>query len=324
MQPQGYKDLLIAFEEYLIRHQPVGHPDSLYAPIRYINALGGKRIRPVLVLMAYNLWHDDVAPAMPAAMAVEFFHNFSLMHDDIMDEAPLRRGQDTVHRRYGVNAAILSGDAMLIDCYRLLLGAGVSDGIGDVLCRRMSDIALAICEGQQLDMDFERQAFPSEPDYLEMIRKKTAVLLGWSLELGGRMAGAPETAVRELYAIGETMGLGFQVQDDYLDVFGDSRLTGKQQGGDILQGKKNFPYVHHCATLAPGKREQFREVYIAAGRERVIDRVMQQFIGAGVDGYTRDTFNRLFNDGLDRLDAFDHGRTDGLRDIFFTLIERHS
>jgi len=324
MQPHGYKDLLIAFEEHLLRHPATGNPDSLYAPIRYINGLGGKRIRPVMVLMAYNLWHDDVTPAMQAAMAVEFFHNFSLMHDDIMDEAPLRRGQDTVHQRYGVNAAILSGDAMLIECYRLLLEAGAANGIGDVLCRRMSDIALAICEGQQLDMDFERQSFPAEPDYLEMIRKKTAVLLGWSLELGGRLAGAPESAVRDLYTMGETMGLGFQVQDDYLDVFGDARLTGKQQGGDILQGKKNFPYVHHCAAMAPEAREQFRSLYREAGRTREIGQVLASYSGAGVDGYTRDTFNGLFNDGLARLDAFDHGRTDGLRDILYTLIERHS
>ncbi len=324
MPPHGYATLHAAFEAYLDRQRPAGSPDTLYAPIRYINALGGKRIRPVLVLMAYNLWHDDITPALPAAMAVEFFHNFTLMHDDIMDQAPLRRGQETVHVRYGTNAAILSGDAMLIRCYELLLDAGRPNNIGDVLCRRMSEVALAICEGQQLDMDFERQDFPAEPLYLEMIRKKTAVLLGLSLELGGRLAGGSETEVADLYAFGEMMGLGFQVQDDFLDVFGDTELTGKQKGGDILRGKKNFPYVHHCATLAPGDRQAFRARYADAAANQTIDDILEIYSRAGVDAYTRDMFNGLFAQGLARLGALNHGRTSGIHEVIRILMERRS
>jgi geranylgeranyl diphosphate synthase type II len=242
--------LMENFESYLSSHQPYGNPDTLYEPIRYINHLGGKRIRPVLVLMAYNLWHEDVTPAMPAAMAVEYFHNFSLMHDDIMDEAPLRRGNDTVHKRFGRNAAILSGDAMLIQCFDLLLKAGQPYNNGATLCSLMTKVAVEICEGQQMDMDFELMDSPLESDYLEMIRKKTACLIGVSLQIGATLAGANSTQSDTLYKFGELIGLGFQVQDDYLDVFGDANLTGKQQGGDILRGKKNFLYVHQYNAMS--------------------------------------------------------------------------
>lgn len=324
MQPFRYPELHASFERYLTSRPAAGEPDTLYAPIRYINDIGGKRIRPILVLMAYNLWHDDVTPALPAALAVEFFHNFTLMHDDIMDEAPLRRGEQTVHLRFGTNAAILSGDAMLIECFKLLIEAGGTADMGAGLCQRMADVALEICEGQQLDMDFERQAFPAEADYLEMIRKKTGVLLGLSLELGGRLAGASAAEVEALYAFGEMTGLAFQVQDDYLDVFGEADLTGKQQGGDILRGKKNFPYVHHCAGLDAEARNHFRQRYVAAGKEQHIEEVLEAYARAGIGQYTRDMYHRLFNDGEARLRALEHPRTEGLLDMVRTLMLRQS
>ncbi|HJW28593.1 MAG TPA: polyprenyl synthetase family protein, partial [Saprospiraceae bacterium] len=215
MNRQDYSSLAQQFEAYLAAHPPYGAPDTLYEPIRYINELGGKRIRPVLLLMAYHLWHDEIEPALPAAMAVEYFHNFSLMHDDIMDEAPLRRGKVTVHHKFSRNAAILSGDAMLIRCFELLLQAGERREVGAALNLLMCKAALEICEGQQMDMDFELLTSPTEAEYLEMIRKKTSCLFGVSLQLGAVLAGASDAEANALYAFGENMGLGFQIQDDY-------------------------------------------------------------------------------------------------------------
>jgi geranylgeranyl diphosphate synthase type II len=218
--------------------------------------------------MAYNLWKEDVMPALPAALAIEYFHNFSLMHDDIMDEAPLRRGKQSVHVLFGRNGAILSGDAMLIQCFDLLLEAGKETGQGAALCALMCQAALEICEGQQLDMDFEKLDSPSESEYLEMIRQKTACLLGMSMQMGALLAGASQNEAKLLYNFGEKMGLGFQVQDDFLDVYGDESLTGKQKGGDILRGKKNFLFVAACNQLSPADRENFMETYAMASANK--------------------------------------------------------
>lgn len=217
-------------------------PEELYAPIRYMMALGGKRLRPLLTLLGYSLWQQDAEPAIKPALAVEVFHNFTLMHDDIMDQAPLRRGQATVHEKWNGNTAILSGDVMLVKAYDLLLASPPQ--LLNTILRKFNRCAAEVCEGQQLDMNFESRQQVSQEEYLHMITLKTAVLLGYSLELGAILAGAPETASEQLYRFGVNMGLGFQLQDDLLDVYADKEKFGKQVGGDILSNKKTFLLIN--------------------------------------------------------------------------------
>lgn len=322
MSRNDYPALAEKFEAYLSAHQPFGSPDSLYAPVRYINDLGGKRIRPVLLLMAYNLWHDDVTRALPAALGIEYFHNFTLMHDDIMDEAPLRRGKTTVHSLFGRNSAILSGDAMLIRSFDLLLEAGKQSDLGAELTSLMCRISLEICEGQQLDMDFELLDSPTESAYLEMIRKKTAVLLGGSLKMGAMMADASSTAQLALYQFGEMMGLGFQILDDCLDVFGEVEATGKQQGGDILRGKKNFLYVYTCNVLNPSERKHFAQTYHHAGISGDIKPVLEIYSSLQVEAYARKLQTTYINQSLDQLNSIPDIDTSRLKNLALQLNSR--
>ncbi|SDK09150.1 geranylgeranyl diphosphate synthase, type II [Pedobacter sp. ok626] len=214
------------------------HPERLYEPIRYIMSLGGKRIRPVLTLMAADLFKGDISTAMPAALAIETFHNFTLIHDDIMDNAPLRRGKQTVHEKWGVNNAILSGDVMMVEANKQLSMLD-SSVLKDAL-NTFNTTAQGVCEGQQLDMEFEERQVVSITDYINMIRLKTAVLLGGAMKLGAQVAGASATEAEQLYEFGENLGIAFQLQDDILDVYGDPEKFGKQVGGDIIANKKTL------------------------------------------------------------------------------------
>lgn len=214
------------------------HPQSLFEPITYILSLGGKRVRPALALMSYNLYKDDIKKAMPTALAVEVFHNFTLLHDDLMDRADMRRGKPTVHLKWSDNSAILSGDAMLIEAYKEIAKV---DSIHLPKCLEIfSKTATEICCGQQLDMEFEKRLDVTIAEYLEMIRLKTAVLLGGALQLGAIVADASEEDIKNLYNFGNDIGLAFQLMDDLLDVYGDSATFGKKIGGDILCNKKTF------------------------------------------------------------------------------------
>ena len=213
-------------------------PKNLYQPVGYALSMGGKRLRPVMVLMAFNLFSENVENAFPVALAIELFHNFTLLHDDIMDGAEMRRNNLSVYKKYNENIAILSGDAMSIMAYNYLLKCNSTEPAP--MIRLFSQTALEVCEGQQFDMDFENRLDVSIPEYLEMIRLKTAVLLACSLKLGAMAANAPEKIADQLYNFGLNLGIAFQLQDDLLDVFADQDKFGKKIGGDIVSNKKTF------------------------------------------------------------------------------------
>lgn len=234
---------------YIGNHSYGSKPEELYEPIDYIMGIGGKRIRPLLCLLAYNLYRHDWETILDQAAAIEVFHNFTLMHDDIMDNAPIRRGQPTVHNKWNNNIAILSGDVMLIKAYELLLKAR-SEYLPTLL-KLFNDCAAGVCEGQQFDMDFEERQSVNEAEYINMIRLKTAVLLGFSLETGGLLAGATMDDQVNLRNFGETVGIGFQLKDDILDVYGDAEKFGKQEGGDIISNKKTYLLIK-ALELAEG------------------------------------------------------------------------
>lgn len=227
------------FYKYLEDNQFDKSPTELYEPVRYILNLGGKRMRPLLALMAHAVFDDDFEKSMPAAFAVEVFHNFTLVHDDIMDEAPLRRGQPTIHEHFSQNHAILSGDVMLIYAYEYLRYVEEKELLGELLAL-FSKTAIEVCEGQQNDMNFETRDDVTLDEYLKMIEFKTAVLLGCSLEMGARIGGASTEDAKHLYEFGRNVGLAFQMQDDLLDTYGDPEKFGKKVGGDIIQNKKTY------------------------------------------------------------------------------------
>ncbi len=229
-------------ESTLARQDFDNDPIELYQPISYILNLGGKRLRPAMVLAACDLFEGKVEDALLPALGIEVFHNFSLVHDDIMDDASLRRGKKTVHEKWNTNIAILSGDAMLVKAYQYI--AHVDKAVLPAVLKVFSNTALEICEGQQMDMNFEEQAMVPEEDYLEMIRLKTAVLLGVALQIGALIGGAKTKSAASLYDFGINAGLAFQVQDDLLDAFGDPTKVGKKAGGDILQDKKTLLMIY--------------------------------------------------------------------------------
>ena len=213
-------------------------PEGLYEPIEYVLSMGGKRLRPMLLLTAYRLFRPDYERAMSAAVGIETYHNHTLLHDDLMDRADMRRGKATVHRRWNDNTAVLSGDTMLLLAYRLIASTAV--GRMEEVMALFTHSAIQICEGQQMDVNFETRADVSEAEYIEMIRLKTSVLLGCAAKMGALLADAPAADCDTLYAFAEKVGLAFQLQDDYLDTFGDPAVFGKKIGGDILCGKKTF------------------------------------------------------------------------------------
>ncbi|MFP9097705.1 polyprenyl synthetase family protein [Flavobacterium sp. RHBU_24] len=239
MHPIAYYQQVVAdyFETANLQKEPA----NLYAPVTYILSLGGKRIRPVLTLMAAEVFNADCREALPAAIAVEIFHNFSLVHDDIMDDAPLRRGHQTVHERWNINTGILSGDAMLILAYQYF--EQYEPATFMQLAKLFSKTALEVCEGQQWDVDFEDRNDVTEPEYLKMIEYKTAVLLGAAMKMGGIVANTTHENCNLIYDFGRYLGIAFQLQDDYLDAFGNPETFGKQVGGDIIENKKTYLYL---------------------------------------------------------------------------------
>jgi geranylgeranyl diphosphate synthase type II len=269
---------------YNSKYEQFNYPDKpelLYEPIRYIMSMGGKKIRPLLTLASYNLFNDDVEYAFEAALSVEVFHNFSLLHDDIMDDADIRRGQATTHVNFDTNAAILSGDAMLIIAYQLL--EKYNNQLGQ-LYRLFSKTAIEVCEGQRYDMDFETQADVAIDDYINMIRLKTSVLIACALKLGALIADADQSDCEHLYEFGLNMGIAFQVQDDLLDTFGDQTLVGKKIGGDILQRKKTYLYLKSLDLLSQKEAQDLRALYAGDDYDdTMIEKVKSLFKKAHVD-----------------------------------------
>lgn len=245
-------------------------PPDLYEPISYILSIGGKRLRPALLLMACDIFGGDVNKAVKAALAIEVFHNFTLMHDDIMDKAPLRRGKITVHERWNQNVAILSGDAMMVEANKLMLQ--VDNAILRPVMDIFNDTATGVCEGQQFDMSFENRDHVSAEEYINMIRLKTAVLLGGALKIGALIGGASEDDARLIYTFGEQLGIAFQLQDDILDVYADPDKFGKQVGGDIISNKKTFLLIK-ARELARGNDAAELQMWLnspmANNREKV-------------------------------------------------------
>jgi geranylgeranyl diphosphate synthase type II len=236
-------------------------PETLYEPLRYIMSLGGKRIRPQLAALGCYLFTDEVEKALLPAVGIEVFHNFTLMHDDIMDNAPLRRGKPTVHEIWGANTALLSGDVMLVKAYELIMQ--VDDSILRSVLQAFNKTAAEVCEGQQLDMSFEQKKWVTTEEYLHMIRLKTAVLLGFSLQMGAMIAQTTAENAHLLYEVGVNAGVGFQLQDDILDVYGDAAKFGKQVGGDIIANKKTFLLIS-ALKKATGKTSENLQYWLTA------------------------------------------------------------
>jgi len=285
-----YQDL---FNSYLESKKWQQEPKSLYDPINYILSLGGKRLRPVLTLMSADIFGVDCTKALNAAMAIEVFHNFSLIHDDIMDEAPLRRGKPTVHEKWDLNTGILSGDAMLILASQFL--EFYEAETFQQLMVLFNATAIEVCEGQQYDIDFERRTDVTEEEYLQMIAYKTAVLVGAALKMGAIVAKASSKAADAIYQFGLYLGIAFQLQDDYLDAFGDAESFGKQVGGDILEHKKTYLYLKtvefadgptldqftvlmNNETMDPSKKvDQVKGIYQRTGAEKAILAAVERF-----------------------------------------------
>ncbi|MEK9517543.1 MAG: polyprenyl synthetase family protein [Flavobacteriaceae bacterium] len=285
-----------AFESALEDFNQDQSPHNLYQPIEYLLDLGGKRIRPFLTLMAGEAYGVTVKEALGAAMAVEVFHNFTLMHDDIMDKATLRRGKTTVHEKWDVNTAILSGDAMLIKAYQCLETYPIN--VFQQLTRLLSKTAIEVCEGQQYDMDFETRPNTSEEEYIEMIRLKTAVLVGCALQMGAIISRANEEDQQAIYDFGIQLGLAFQLQDDYLDTFGDQDTFGKKIGGDILECKKTILYHLALKTTNESQSETLQNLLggnIQMDEEEKIRKVKALFEATGAHSATRDLIQHHFH-----------------------------
>ena len=278
-------------------------PELLYDPITYIMGLTGKRMRPILLLMAHQLFDEDISKAISPALAMEVFHNFTLLHDDIMDNAPLRRGTLTVHEKWNNNVAILSGDTMVVKAYQMMADVNASI-VKDVL-NVFSKAATEVCEGQQLDMDFETQNDVSLSDYMKMIEYKTAVLLAASLQIGGITAGADKKEQEHLYEFGKNIGIAFQLKDDLLDVFGNPDTFGKQLGGDILTNKKTFLYLKGLQLADDVAKKQLQDYYTSEISEWKVNAVKEIFKSLDIEKHTVDMMKAYYTKALKHLDVID-------------------
>ncbi|MBS1580450.1 MAG: polyprenyl synthetase family protein [Bacteroidetes bacterium] len=295
---QSFKELTEKFNHHFSNYIFNNKPASLYEPLNYFLASSGKRIRPVLCLMGNELFDDITNNAYHAAMAIEYFHNFSLIHDDIMDAASLRRGLETVHKKYGANTALLSGDVLLIYCYEHI--NKISNNYLPHILQLFNKTAREVCEGQQLDMDFEKEENVLLDDYINMISLKTSVLLAASLEMGAIIGGASEGNCKHLYEFGKNLGIAFQIQDDYLDAFGNPEKFGKDVGGDIRQNKKTFLLLYVLAT-ANNQQKQELQFLIKNNAENKVEKVLKIYKDCNVDAWANELKEKYFQIALKHL-----------------------
>ena len=298
-------DILTLVNNYLDNIPYTRKPETLYEPIRYVLSLGGKRIRPVLMLMSYNLYKDDADTILPTACGLETYHNYTLLHDDLMDNADMRRGHATVHKKWDANTAILSGDSMLVLSYQRI--AQCAPQYLPQILDLFTTTALEIGEGQQYDMEFETRDDVCEAEYIEMIRLKTSVLLACAMKMGAIQAGASAADQDALYRYGESLGLAFQLQDDYLDVYGDPSVFGKNIGGDITSNKKTFMLIN-ALLRAEGQDKAELETWIARkdfDRQEKVDAVTHLYTKLGIDRLARERIECYTREALSCLDAVD-------------------
>lgn len=301
-------------------------PGELYEPISYVLSIGGKRLRPVLMMMAYNLYKENVSEVYAPAAGIEMYHNYTLLHDDLMDCADFRRGKQTVHKKWNENAAILSGDAMLVLAYRLMAQCDVR--LLKEVMELFSETALEICEGQQMDMNFETRMNVSEQEYLEMIRLKTAVLLAASLKIGALLGGASSSDADNLYKFGINMGLAFQLKDDLLDVYGNPDVFGKKIGGDIVCNKKTFLLIK-ALEYANVEQKTSLESWIALSSfvaDEKISAVTQLYNEIGVRRLCEDLVESYSAKAMEYLSkiSVEDDRKEGLRQILAKLVRREA
>src|SRR6185503_2594476 len=316
---QSFETLSKQFAEKFDRRHFPEQPVSLYEPNEYFLKLGGKRIRPVLCLMGNELFDEIINDSWHAAAAIEMFHNFTLIHDDIMDKAPLRRGKQTVHTKYNESTALLAGDVMLVRAYEYL--NKISSAYLSKVLSLFNRTAIEVCEGQQMDMDYESQENVNMNDYLRMIELKTSVALAASLKIGGLLSGGGERNQNLLYEFGRKLGIAFQVQDDYLDAFGDGGKTGKQIGGDILANKKTFLLIH-AMEFASHKKEL--ENLIKTNPADKIKKVLAVYKDCKADEWAIELKNKYFDEALNHLEdiAVLSKRKEPLRELALFLVRR--
>lgn len=317
----SFEQLSQQFTRYFDQSLFPAEPATLYEANNYFLKMGGKRVRPVLCLMGNEMF-DDIRPdAWEVATAIELFHNFTLIHDDIMDKAPLRRGMETVHKKYGDSTAILAGDVMQVVAYDHLNKIHIN--FLHQILGLYNATARAVCEGQQLDMDFEAKETVSLEEYLRMIELKTSVLLAASLKMGSILGGAGERNQRLLYEFGRKLGLAFQVQDDYLDAFGDPDKFGKQVGGDILANKKTFLLIHAMETASPSQLKELLSL-MKHNPEDKVAKVLQLFHDCKVDNWALQLKNQFLDEAFNHLEdiAVLSGRKQPLKELAQFLVQR--
>jgi geranylgeranyl diphosphate synthase, type II len=318
---QSFELLSQKFALYFDKRHFPSEPASLYDPNEYFLKLGGKRIRPVLCLMGNELFEEIKEDAWHAGTAIELFHNFTLIHDDIMDKAPLRRGMETVHTKYGENTALLAGDVMLVTAYEEL--NKISLEYLQSILRLFNKTAKEVCEGQQMDMDFEKMETVSFDAYLKMIELKTSVALAASLQTGAILGGAGERNQHLLYDFGKKLGIAFQVQDDYLDAFGDPQKFGKQVGGDILANKKTFLLLHALETSSTAQQKELKSL-LAGNPSDKIEKVVQIFHDCKVDEWALQLKNKYLDEAFTHLEdiAVLSKRKEPLKELAHFLVKR--
>jgi geranylgeranyl diphosphate synthase type II len=312
------------FDKAMVIGEIDNRPPELYDPIKYILSIGGKRLRPTILLMACDLLGGDIEEAMPAAMAIEMFHNFTLVHDDIMDKAPIRRGKETVYKKWNTNIAILAGDTMMPLAYDFLLRIR-EDKMKEVM-QVFNQTAKEVCEGQQFDLNFESSDNVSIGQYIEMIRLKTAVLIGGSLKIGGIVAGTTRKNLELLYEFGINTGLAFQLKDDLLDVYGDEQVFGKKNNGDIVANKKTFLYLKALELADDDDRKKLRYYFsrVFEDNDEKVRSVKEIYDKLNIDKVTESLIDKYYGIAiacLQAIDVNDNARNE-LESIARNLVDR--